>query len=132
MAEIKNVGFIGLGIMGKPMAKNLIKAGFKLTVHDLLRSPVEEMVAAGASAASSSSRCAERADAVVTMLPDSPDSELVILGSDGVLEGARQAHRFDRVRAQLLDRLARLVKAASRQIGDLIDGFPRRPRIVGQ
>ncbi len=93
MAEIKNVGFIGLGIMGKPMAKNLIKAGFKLTVHDLLRSPVEEMVAAGASAASSSSRCAERADAVVTMLPDSPDSELVILGSDGVLEGARQAHQ---------------------------------------
>lgn len=88
MANIQKVGFIGLGIMGKPMAKNLAKAGFQLTVHDLVRAPVEELVAEGATAASSSRQCAEGADAVVTMLPDSPDSELVILGADGVLDGA--------------------------------------------
>jgi 2-hydroxy-3-oxopropionate reductase len=88
LAEIKNIGFIGLGIMGKPMAKNLIQAGFHLTVHDLVRPRVDEVVTAGAKAAHSSKECAEGADAVVTMLPDSPDSELVILGADGVLEGA--------------------------------------------
>ncbi len=88
MAEIKSIGFIGLGIMGKPMAKNLLEAGFHLKVHDLNRAPVDEVVAAGAKAAASSKECAQEVDVVVTMLPDSPDSEVVILGSDGVLEGA--------------------------------------------
>jgi 2-hydroxy-3-oxopropionate reductase len=88
LAELKNIGFIGLGIMGKPMAQNLLKTGFHLTVHDLARPRVDEVVAAGAKAAHSSKACAEKMDVVVTMLPDSPDSELVILGPDGVLEGA--------------------------------------------
>lgn len=88
MSEVKRIGFIGLGIMGKPMASNLLRAGFELTVHSRSSPPVEELVAAGAAAADSPRACAESVDAVVTMLPDSPDSERVILGEKGVLEGA--------------------------------------------
>ncbi len=88
MSEIRNVGFVGLGIMGKPMAKNLIKAEYNLTVHDMVRPAVDEVVGAGATAADSSAAAAAGADAIITMLPDGPDSELVILGEGGVLEGA--------------------------------------------
>lgn len=88
MAEVKKVGFIGLGIMGKPMARNLLKAGFELMVHSRSRPPVAELVSEGAVAADSSRACASGKDAIVTMLPDSPDSEAVILGDDGVLAGA--------------------------------------------
>jgi len=89
VSDIKNVGFVGLGIMGKPMARNLLKAGFELTVHSRSRPPVDELVSDGARAADSPSACAEGMDVVVTMLPDSPDSETVILGNNGVLAGAR-------------------------------------------
>lgn len=82
------IGFIGLGIMGKPMAKNLLKVGYRLTVHNRHVAPVEELVAAGAARAGSSSEVAGKSDVVITMLPDSADSEDVILGRDGVLEGA--------------------------------------------
>ena len=85
-----NIGFIGLGIMGKPMARNLMKAGHSLVVHNRNTEPVEELAAEGASRASTSAEAASRADIVITMLPDSADSEDVILGKDGVLEGARQ------------------------------------------
>ena len=88
MAEIKRVGFVGLGIMGKPMAKNLIEAEFSLTVYDRVRPAVDELAAAGATAVGSSAECAKGADAIVTMLPDGPDSEAAILGTGGVLEGA--------------------------------------------
>ncbi len=91
MTQIQKIGFIGLGIMGKPMAQNLLKAGFELTVHNRSQPAVEELVAAGATAASSPAECATGMDAVVTMLPDSPDSETVILGGggvDGALDGA--------------------------------------------
>lgn len=88
MPNIKRVGFVGLGIMGKPMAKNLIEAGFELMVHSRSRPPVDEVASHGATAVGSSSAAASGADAVVTMLPDGPDSELVILGPDGVLEGS--------------------------------------------
>jgi 2-hydroxy-3-oxopropionate reductase len=73
------VGFVGLGIMGRPMARNLLKAGFPLLVHDRLREPVAEIVAAGARDAGSLSGCAE-ARLVVTMLPDTPDVEAVLFG----------------------------------------------------
>ncbi len=89
MIEVKKVGFVGLGIMGKPMARNLLKAGFELIVHSRSRPPVDELVSEGATAADSPSACASGMDAIVTMLPDSPDSEAVILGDDGVLSGAR-------------------------------------------
>lgn len=88
MAEIRNIGFVGLGIMGKPMARNLLKAGFSLSVCSRSAPPVDELVADGASRADSPRACADGRDAIVTMLPDSPDSERVILGEDGVLEGA--------------------------------------------
>ncbi|MDA1188883.1 MAG: 2-hydroxy-3-oxopropionate reductase [Chloroflexi bacterium] len=88
MAEQPRIGFIGLGIMGKPMARNLMKAGYSLTVHSRSRGPVDELAKEGATKAGSSKEVAQKSDVIVTMLPDSPDSELVILGKDGILEGA--------------------------------------------
>ena len=87
MAE--KVGFIGLGIMGKPMARNLLKAGYSLTVYNRSAAPVEELVSQGAKGAASNKEVAANSDNIVTMLPDSEDSEKAILGPDGVLEGAR-------------------------------------------
>jgi len=84
------IGFIGLGIMGKPMALNLLKAGYSLVVHSRSRPPVDEVAAAGAAAVSSPSEVARRSDLVITMLPDSPDVEQVALGPNGIGEGARE------------------------------------------
>jgi 3-hydroxyisobutyrate dehydrogenase len=83
------IGFIGLGIMGKPMALNLIKAGYSLTVHSRSRPPVDAVAAAGAAVADSPRAVAEQADVVVTMVPDTPDVEAVLLGANGVIEAAR-------------------------------------------
>ncbi len=88
MASVR-VGFIGLGIMGKPMARNLLKAGYSLTVHNRSRGPVDELVSAGATAAASPRTVAERSDVVITIVPDSPDVQQVVLDRDGVLEGLR-------------------------------------------
>lgn len=85
----KTIGFIGLGIMGKPMARNLIKAGYSLVVHNRSRGPMEELAADGAQTAPSAKETAATADVVITMLPNSPDVERVMLGEDGVLAGAR-------------------------------------------
>ncbi len=84
----QHIGFVGLGIMGRPMARNLMKAGHSLTVYDVVGSAVEEIATEGAAAASSSSEVAEACPVVITMVPDSADSEAAILGPDGVLEGA--------------------------------------------
>ena len=83
------IGFIGLGIMGRPMAKNLLKAGYSLLVYDIVGEAVEDVVTEGAQGASSSKEVAETTTRIITMLPDSADSEAVILGPQGVLEGAR-------------------------------------------
>ena len=83
------IGFIGLGIMGRPMAKNLLKAGYSLLVYDIVGEAVEDVVTDGAQGASSSKEVAENTTKIITMLPDSADSEAVILGPQGVLEGAR-------------------------------------------
>jgi len=83
------IGFIGLGIMGKPMAKNLIKAGYKLVVYNRSQASMNDLVTCGASAAKSPKELAQQVDVVITMLPDSKDVELVVLGKDGVLSGAR-------------------------------------------
>ena len=85
-----SIGFIGLGIMGKPMAKNLIKAGYSLTVYNRSAGPMQELADDGATQASSSKEVAQNTEVIITMLPDSPDSEKVILGEYGVLEGARK------------------------------------------
>jgi 2-hydroxy-3-oxopropionate reductase len=83
------IAFIGLGIMGKPMARNLLKAGYALVVYDIARGPVAELAGAGAETAQSSAEAAGRAEMVITMLPDGPDVEKAVLGPGGVLEGAR-------------------------------------------
>lgn len=84
----ETIGFIGLGIMGRPMAHNLLKVGYRLVVHNRSRAPVDELVAAGAVAAWSPREVAEQSEVVITMLPDSPDVELVALGPEGLIEGA--------------------------------------------
>lgn len=87
MAERETVGFIGLGLMGKPMALNLIKAGFDLVVHSRSRGPVDALAEAGARAAASPAEVARKATVVITMVPDTPDVELVLAGPNGVFEG---------------------------------------------
>ena len=82
-------GFIGLGIMGKPMAKNLLKAGYQLVVYDVNPAPVKEVAAAGAEAASSAKEVAQKTEVVVTMLPNSPHVKAAVMGPNGVLEGAK-------------------------------------------
>ncbi len=88
MAE--TIGFIGLGLMGRPMAKNLLKAGYSLVVHNRSQGPVQDLVAAGAKAASSPADVARQAGVIITMLPDGPDVQLVLAGPNGVFEGLRQ------------------------------------------
>jgi 2-hydroxy-3-oxopropionate reductase len=88
------IGFIGLGIMGKPMAKNLIKAGYSLVVHNRSRAKVDELVKSGATAATSPKEVAAATDVIITMLPNSPDVELVALGPNGIKEGARNGQLF--------------------------------------
>jgi 2-hydroxy-3-oxopropionate reductase len=83
------IGFIGLGIMGKPMARNLIKAGYSLVVHNRSRAAVEELIKDGAQAAGSPKEVAECSDVIITMLPDSPDVELVYTSDQGVFAGAK-------------------------------------------
>jgi 2-hydroxy-3-oxopropionate reductase len=87
MAE--KVGFIGLGIMGKPMAKNLMKAGYELTVFNRSRGPVDELASEGAGAAQSPREVAENSDVIITMLPDSPQVREVVAEENGVLEGVK-------------------------------------------
>jgi 2-hydroxy-3-oxopropionate reductase len=83
------VGYIGLGLMGKSIARNILKAGFPLVVHNRSRAAVDELVALGAKAATSPVEVASQVDIVFTNLPDSPDVEQVALGSHGILEAAR-------------------------------------------
>ena len=82
------IGFIGLGIMGKPMSRNLLKAGYELIVFNRSKGAVNEIVAAGAKAAANPREVAEQAEIVITMLPDSPHVREVVLGQAGVIEGA--------------------------------------------
>jgi 2-hydroxy-3-oxopropionate reductase len=89
MAERETVGFIGLGLMGKPMALNLIKAGFSLVVHSRSRGPVDALALAGARVAGTPAEVARESTVVITMVPDSPDVELVLAGPNGVFEGMR-------------------------------------------
>ena len=83
MDKSKKIGLIGLGIMGKPMAKNLLKAGYDLTVSDLNQAAVDEIVAAGAKSAANA-QIGETCDVVLTMVPNSPQVKAVMLGDDGV------------------------------------------------
>lgn len=86
--KLEKIGFIGLGIMGKPMVRNLLKAGYLPLVYNRSRASVDELAGEGAEAAFSAKEVAEQSDVVITMLPDTPDVEAVVLGAGGVLEGA--------------------------------------------
>ncbi len=92
MAQV--VGFIGLGIMGRPMARNILKPGYSLIVHSRSRGPVDEIVRAGATAAASPKDVAAQCDVLITMLPSSPEVEQVTLGPGGIIEGARRGLIF--------------------------------------
>src|SRR5919201_525993 len=87
MAE--RIGFIGLGIMGQPMARNLMRAGYELVVSNRNRGPVDALAAEGATPAGSPREVVEQSDIVITMLPDSPQVSAVVAGTDGMLQGAR-------------------------------------------
>jgi 2-hydroxy-3-oxopropionate reductase len=84
-----NIGFIGLGIMGKPMAKNLLKAGYKLVVRDINQAPMDELAAMGAETGKSNVDVASRCNVIITMLPNSPHVKQAVLGDNGVIEGIR-------------------------------------------
>ena len=86
---MKKIGFVGLGIMGKPMAKNLLKAGYELVVFDINQDAVNEVVAAGAVKAENAKEVAAKSEAVITMLPNSPHVKTAVLGENGVLAGAK-------------------------------------------
>jgi 2-hydroxy-3-oxopropionate reductase len=86
---MKKIGFIGLGIMGKPMAQNLLKAGYELTVYDIVPERMEDLLKAGARRGSSAKDVASRSEVVITMLPNSPHVREAVLGPNGVLDGAK-------------------------------------------
>ena len=106
---LKRIGFIGLGIMGRPMALNLVNSGFALTVHNRSQRGVDDLTGAGATEAASSRQVAETSDIIITMLPDSPDVELVALGENGILEGTREG--------QLLIDMSTINPLVSQKIG---------------
>jgi 2-hydroxy-3-oxopropionate reductase len=87
---MEQIGFVGLGIMGKPMARNLLKAGYSLVVYDVRPGPLTELREAGAIPVDSCRDAAARSSVIITMLPDGPDVEVAVLGAEGVLAGARQ------------------------------------------
>jgi len=87
---MKKIGFIGVGIMGKPMAKNLIDAGYKLIAYDIVEKALNEVVEHGAERGTSPKNVTENSDIIITMLPNSPDVKKAVLGENGVIEGIRE------------------------------------------
>jgi 2-hydroxy-3-oxopropionate reductase len=111
---MERVGFIGLGIMGKPMAANLLAAGYPLTVHNRSAGAVGELTAKGATAAATAREVAAVSDIVITMLPDSPEVEEVVLGPGGVAEGIRAGALF-------ID-MSSIAPATSRKVAAVLAG----------
>jgi 2-hydroxy-3-oxopropionate reductase len=93
-ASMLKVGYIGLGLMGKPIARNILKAGFPLVVHNRSQQAVTELFSEGAKVASSPAEIASQVEVVFTNLPDSPDVEMVSLGENGIIEGAHEGLIF--------------------------------------
>jgi len=106
------IGFIGLGIMGKPMAKNLLKAGHELVVLDLNQSAVEELAALGAESAGTPSELASKTKTIITMLPNSPEVKEVALGHNGIIEGVTEG-------SVLID-MSSIAPLASREIAEAL------------
>jgi 2-hydroxy-3-oxopropionate reductase len=113
------IGFIGLGTMGRPMARNLLAAGSQLVVHSRSPGPVEELVAAGAQAADGPAEVAERSTIVITMLPDSPDVEEVVL--DGVMNALRPGSLIVDMSTVRPDLARWIAESAQRRDADALD-----------
>jgi 2-hydroxy-3-oxopropionate reductase len=105
---MEKVGFIGLGIMGRPMAKNLIKAGYKLVVYDKF-AKLDDVVALGAEGAASNKELAAKSDVIITMLPNSPHVKEAVCGADGILEGVKSG-------AIVVD-MSSIAPSASQEVG---------------
>lgn len=105
---MERIGFIGLGIMGKPMVRNLLKAGYTVTVFNRSTSAIDTLTQHGATPATSSKQVAEQSDIVITCLPDSPDVESVVFGQDGIVAGLQPG-------ALLID-MSTIAPATSRKI----------------
>jgi 2-hydroxy-3-oxopropionate reductase len=115
------VGFIGLGIMGRPMALNLLRAGYLLVVHNRTREKESELVSEGAESATSPRAVASACEVLITMLPDSPDVEAVYFGEDGVLAGAQSGQLLIDM-SSIAPAVARAVYDAAREVGaDALD-----------
>ena len=115
------IGFIGLGIMGRPMARNLLQAGYRLVVFDVVEASVAEVVAGGAKALHSPREVAAASDVLITMLPDSPDVQTVYCGVDGALEAARPGWLAIDM-SSISPRVAREVAARAAALGaEMID-----------
>jgi 2-hydroxy-3-oxopropionate reductase len=115
------IGFIGIGIMGKPMARNLIKADYPLVIHNRSRAVVEELSKEGAQAAQTSREVAERSEIVITMLPDSPDVELVYTSDQGIFAGAKGGMLFVEM-SSISPTVARKLAAEAQRRGcDMLD-----------
>ncbi|QTA22561.1 2-hydroxy-3-oxopropionate reductase [Escherichia albertii] len=106
------VGFIGLGIMGKPMSKNLLKAGYSLVVSDRNPEAIAEVIAAGAETASTAKAIAEQCDVIITMLPNSPHVKEVALGENGIIDGAKPG--------TILIDMSSIAPLASREISEAL------------
>lgn len=101
---MQQIGFIGLGIMGKPMASNLVKAGYSVKVYDHKSAPIHALVELGAVAGESLGDTAAFADVIITMLPNSPHVKEAVLGKDGILEAAKPGTVLDAKMPLVLDR----------------------------
>jgi len=112
----EHIGFIGLGLMGKPMAKNLLKRGFQVVVHSRSRGPVDELVAEGAEAADGPAEVARRARCIITMVPDSPDVVAVLEGPNGVFS-ALQADTLLIDTSTIAPAVARRLAARAAELG---------------
>jgi 2-hydroxy-3-oxopropionate reductase len=112
----QTVGFIGLGLMGKPMARNLLKKGFSVVAHSRSRGPVDELVKDGATAAGSPAEVARAAKFIVTMLPDSPDVTKVLEGDGGVF-GAMQKGTVIVDSSTIAPAIARHLASRARELG---------------
>ncbi len=117
----ERVGFIGLGLMGKPMAKNLLAKGFSLVVHSRSRGPVDELAQAGAEAVNTPADVAKKADIILTMVPDSPDVEAVLEGPNGVFSALKRGSLLIDT-STIAPAVARRLAARAKELGaDMID-----------
>ncbi len=110
---MKKFGFIGVGIMGKPMAKNLIDAGYKLIAYDINKKALDEIVSYGAQRGTSPKNVAENSDIIITMLPNSPDVKKAVLGENGIIEGVTEG--------QILIDMSSIAPLVSRQVASELE-----------